>query len=199
MPKQHTIHAQLPVKGDSDDKYNPNWLSLTRSLNASWPVCVGAVGNPGNIASGVPGALSTVLWQPANTLLRDQYSFIGPTATENIRIPFDGYYDFWMDWQILDVPAANEELEIRLESAPTSDSGFAAPVFTEVQPRFTKTFFSTKSLDNHFFILHRGVELHANDLVRFRVRVNGGTTFTTTTVITSEFRFTYPIPNQRPI
>lgn len=210
MPKNSTTHHPLPVKGVRD-KYDPNWEALERSFNQNLPVCVTAQGFPGPILAGSPGPISYITWtQPTNPLF-DVSNIVGPTPTQNLRIPQDGFYDFWYQISVSSStiigPGGGYALHSVLETATTSDDGqFTTPVFSLLIDGPSKFFLvDTVALngDNSMQVIYRGIEMHANDL--FRMGLNmfvdvsgpGVAEITGATVVLSEFRFTYPIPNNQ--
>lgn len=190
MPKHYQTKSFLPASNKS-----PDTINIQRDYSWVMPVCVGAVGNPGTIASGTPGAISYCSWT-ASSLLNDRYNMVtnqlDPTY---IRIPGDGYYDFYLHWNIADdIHTFTVELQPVMELAITSDAGFGAPSFSTLIIGSTTTKTSAH-IDNRFDNLYRGVELHANNLLRFGIKQYGGTNLVNTTVSQSEFRMTYAIPN----
>jgi hypothetical protein len=200
VPKQPVISPVgfVPIQ----DRGAPNANSLLRVQKqgvGGAPVCVGATGAPGTIAHGTPGAESTITWTILGPIYDSSQMLFG-SPTSNIRITIDGFYSFYLFWWSTDNIAAN--IETRLQIAPTSDSGFGAPSFAEptldgiVAWRDTVSLGTATSARSGGSMEFRGVELHANDLVRFQVRQDNATTdLTGTNVLTSEFRFLYPIPN----
>lgn len=184
----------IPNKKDNPD----NWLMVERSHNRQLPVCTGATGNPGTIAN--TGLFVSVIWTQKGSIY-DPFNMVGPTPTEQVRIPLDGFYSFYLHWFSNDNPGGQVNCDVACQLALTSDTGFGAPVWTNPITNYRQSiqFNAAATFDHGQFNLFRGVELHANDLVRFRIRQDGGTNLTTTTVITSEFLFLYPIPNQNPL
>lgn len=188
-------HIHIPDRS----KFTANWNEIERFSRGAQngPFCVGALGDPGTIAAGAPGVLSQVTWQPVTNPLYDLFNIVGPVATKNLRIPIDGFYNFWCIWNVNDNPATTTEIEVRVEVAPTSNSGIGSPVFAQAGDRFSKTILSTNSLDRYLTCDWKGIELHANDLLRFSVRINGPVAFTNTDVESSQFEYVAPIPVER--
>lgn len=191
-------HIRLP---DNTDPISPRDKrdigQLSRQIDNN-PVCVGATGTGGGLAAGAPGASKVIVWTPNANKLYDAWSMIsGPTnALGNIRIPRDGFYDFWLHFTWTDVFAVRTQLRCFMQKAPTSTSGYAAPVFASIAGM-------TASLDvpqaggtflNNWSCLFRGVELHAHDLVRFQEQQSGTAGFAGISVDAQEFRYLYPIP-----
>lgn len=194
MSLKHALprHIHVPDKTQQE----PNWQEVEKfsRIVKNDPVAVSMTGDPGALPAA--GTFTDIVWT-ANTDPRlDQYHFI--TGTADVRIPIDGYYDFWFTVAILDVPTANGFLEFRLMRAPTSDSGFGAPVFAAVGSRQSAFLLNGWNQGEHFMVDSRGLELHANDLLHFQLRILGQAgAFTATTVDAAEFRYSYPIPDGR--
>lgn len=185
-PKRH-LHLGTPYDRRATEAF-------TRE---PFPFCAQFTGNPGSLVNGSPGALSSVTWTPNTNPIYDPYFMITP-ATTTIRIPWDGFYDFWMVWNVADNVATTESFACIPQSAPASDSGYGAPSFSNIVGTQTKLLTQgTSTLDTNFMCVYRGVELHANDLVRFQARVWGTQTLTATTVTAAEFHWVAPIPVKR--
>ncbi len=192
MPRhQGPTHLRLnEIKGS--DKRDIERASRQVAAN---PVCVGATGDPGTIPSGGPGALTAVTWTPNPNPLYDASLFITPGPTAAIRIPVDGFYDFYLKWGIADDVSVVESFACVLEVAATSSTGFGAISYTATNLTQSKLLSQAPTVDRHMMCLYRGVLASANDLVRFRVQVYGTQALTNTTVTGMEFRQTYPVPN----
>lgn len=191
MPSRYVTHRPLPEKSAQ----SPNWLNVERNWNADLPTCVGATGNPGTIASGTPGVASFVSWTQPSALY-DRFNFTGQADATMVRIPVDGFYDFWMMWEVDDdIHGNNIEFKTFMDGANTSSTGIGSPSWSRLITGPSRDFLN-ENIDLYFEALYRGVELHANDVVRFGVQTYTSQTLTTTIITHSEFRFTYPIPNE---
>lgn len=192
MPRHVNRTHPLAQKGNT---YDPNWLALERYFNSSLPVCVTSLGDPGTIPAGTPGASSFLTWSPPTNALYDVTNIVGATPTINIRIPMDGFYDFFTKWTINDdISTASLEFLPFVDTANTSDTGLSTPSWTRLYTGPSRQFINCH-IDKHFGVLYRGVEMHANDLLRFGIQIWSPIALNQTTVSRSEFRMVYPIPN----
>jgi hypothetical protein len=169
-------------------------LAVRRRQASSNPqseiVCVTATGNPGTFTG-----LTQVTWTPPAQIYDTGPFFPGNTSNTSIRIPVNGFYNFHLHW-ICDAVGSDYSIEVRMEVAPTSDSGIGSPSFAEPIATYRHSkFVRTGTLDRFLISDYNGVELHANDLVQFRIRTDLVAGLSATTVITSEFRLLYPIPH----
>lgn len=209
MPVRHaTVARPLPQRGDD---YDPNWNALQSSQYSSLPVCVTANGTVGTIFAGSPGPNSYITWNPPANPLYDVSNIVGGSPTQNLRIPQDGFYDFWYQLSLTtstSLPASNGfyALHSFLETAITSDSGFASPTWTRLIDGPSKQFRAAEVAlfgDNSMQVIYRGIEMHANDLFRIGINMFVDITgpavadLTTAVVQLSEFRLVYAVPNQQ--
>lgn len=155
------------------------------------PVCTGATGTPGTLPGA--GTLETVTWTPNSNTLYDLYGILANAPTTTPRIPVDGFYDLW---GVIGHDSAAGVLELRVNLATTSNTGFGTPVFNLIPP-FVVTKTCSAGIDTRLIYLFRGIELHADDLLQFKMRVIAGAAFTATTILDAEIRFVYPIPGDK--
>lgn len=174
-----------------------NWNEIERfSRNTSnYPFCVKATGDPGNVPSGAPGAAVNVVWTaPTNPLYDLWHMVIG--GNELIRIPQDGFYSFWMNWQSGDNFTAAAAIKTLMDTANTSITGFAAPSWTRYM-NIIQDIPANPGFGRWWNSEFRGIELHANDLVRFGIQVYSTVALSSTIVVQSEFIFESAIPVDR--
>lgn len=204
-----TTHHPLPIKGGDNNAFDPNWNALERSFNQILPICVTAMGSPGRVTSSSPGPPAYITWQPPSNPLYDVSNIVGPTPTQNLRIPQDGFYDFWYQIGLTTattVSGGDFALHCFLETAVTSDSGFTSPTWTRLidgPSKFFKNDVVALYGDNSMQVIYRGIEMHANDLFRMGlntfVDITGPAVADLQNIVVqlSEFRLVYPIPNQQ--
>jgi len=193
MPK-HSLPRHITTTHRDRD-----WQEVERFSRSvqDYPVCTTITGDPGAIASGSPGALSTITWSPPTNPLFDTHNMLGGAATTDVRIPKDGFYSFWMAFRFGDNPINNRtEFVVLFYTAKTSETGYGAPSFSEGPMRCSRTFDGSTHItaDAYFTADFRGVELHQDDLVQFGVKVYGTQTLNAVTVSVAEFRYLFPIP-----
>lgn len=201
MPKHETAHAPLAQKGNA---FDVNWETIERYFNAQMPVCVTATGDPGTLTSGSPGPTSFITWSPPTNPLYDVSNIIGHNPTTSLRIPLDGFYDFWCLLQLGTPDRGFFAIRSILDTANTSFTGLDTPTWSRRVNGPSQLFdASTNTLDGHSYmeVLYRGIEFHANDLFRIGLNIYADTSgvsvgnITGSVVPFSEFRFTYGIPN----
>lgn len=203
MPNRRHYDVKRPLPERKVNQPNEQTHDITNL--ASYPVCVGAFGTCSPILNGTPGAITYITWNPVSPPTQDISNFIGSTPTQNVRIPVDGFYDFWYMVVLPGSTTGNFAIRSGMELAITSDTGFLAPVFTSVilgpATNFTSgTAFVGGKL--RWEVSYKGSEFHANDLVRFGLNmyndagVSPGADITGTVIPYSEFKFSYAIPNE---
>jgi hypothetical protein len=200
MPVQHTRQSRtgtLPKIGTSP--LDPNWTKLQRQTFLDPPAVTTFSAQLG-LAAGAPGANGTYIWQPSALAIYDRYAMVGPVATTQIRIPWDGLYDFTGSI-LFQTSNAVFEYETTLQFAPTSDSGFAAPVFANVvNPAgfavrwYFQNGFAPAVLAPRMTFMTRGVEMHANDIIQLLAQVSAAA-LKNTLVENFDIRWVAPIPN----
>jgi hypothetical protein len=190
---QHTLPRHVRLTGPKD--VNAQELPRFSRSVLDYPVATPLSGDPGTIAN--TGATSDVTWSPPSNPLFDTHQMIGASSTVNVRIPVDGFYSFWMPWRFGDTLNARTEFACRMYVATTSDTGFGAISYSEVNKlRCTRTFDGSThlSVDAYFTAEFRGIELHANDMVKFTANTSSTLTLTSTNITNAEFRYLGPIP-----
>lgn len=116
----------------------------------------------------------------------------------------DGFYDFWFLLQLGQPDKGFFAVRACMDVANTSFTGFDAPVWTRTVNGPSKLFDATITLpggDRFMEVLYRGIEFHANDLLRIGLNLYADTSGATVSDLAgsvvpfSEFKMTYPIPN----
>lgn len=200
-PNKHARYSRtgtIPFR-DMDSAPDPNWMKGQRQplLDTPWTILEAA---DLVLTSGAPGAVATYQWQPVTNPIYDQYNICGPVATENLRIPWDGIYDIWGSCAFITVASVFEWSSI-LQSAPTSNSGFGAPVFANTlsipgsnERNYFQNNLAAPVIAPRISIQHTAVPLFANDMIRYQAQVSSASNKT------SRFeyfvvRWVSPIPN----
>ena len=198
-PTHYDVHRPLPARSINDS--NAQTIDLGNAAN--FPVCVTA-GGSASLTNGTPGPITYITWNPVGNPIFDRWNFVGQTApTQNLRIPVDGFYDLWYMVAMTARTSGSFSLRSTLEGAQASDSGYASPTFNTLQFGPSQYFHGSLLVPNghlRWEVLYRNFELHANDLVRIGLNMYndpaGGTVADQVgTVVASEFKFTYAIPN----
>lgn len=200
MPIQHTRPSRTGTIPARDNKSiaDPNWAKNQRQPLLDTPAVttfVSALALP----AGAPGAVVTPTFQPVSAIY-DRYFMVGPTAVQFIRIPWDGIYDITIEFQYHD-PAQVYEVQIYAQSATTSDTGFAAPVWNNLnQPNgslfqmYIQNNVAAPKFGQFYNTIWRGIELHANDLIRLQAQ-QSGVGAANTFITFFDVRWAAPIPN----
>lgn len=201
MLKHATRFNPLAQKGN---QYDSNWNALERYFNAQLPVCVTAQGAIATIPAGSPGAISYITWSPPTNPLYDTSNIVGPSATTNLRIPLDGFYDIYYLLQLGASASGSFAIKSVLDVATTANDGYTTPTWGRVV-NGPSSFFESNVLstdgDMYFPVLYRGIEFHANNLFRIGINMFADASgppvaaITSSVVPLSEFRFAYGIPN----
>jgi hypothetical protein len=201
MPIQHNRPSRtgtIPYR-DLKQKTDPNWMKGQRQPLLDTPAVTtfsAQLAHP----LGAPGANVTFIWQPTSSPIYDRYNMVGPTASTSIRIPWDGIYDI-VGSILANTSAQLFEWAGTLQGAPTSDSGFGAPVFATLLNASgfaIRYYFANRVapavLPTRYVFGTRGLEFHANDLIQLlgQISAAGNNGFT---VEQLDVRWCAPIPN----
>ena len=175
MPIQHTRPNRtgiLPTIANTSNA-TANWMKQERQPFVDTPA-VTTFTNSLALPAGTPGGSVIATFQPV-PIIYDRYNMVGQAASTTIRIPWDGIYDIDMEFQYHDPNQAFEILG-QLQLAPTSDSGFAVPVFSNLLDPTGNVYemwaqqTAVLRFQPRYNNILRGIELHANDLLRMTVQ-----------------------------
>jgi len=201
MPTQHTRPSKTGTTPQRGNAFDPNWMKAQRQGLLDTPWCIANAADI-NLAAGAPGALASFTWNgiAAPDTIYDRFNMIGPNNTTDIRIPWDGIYDIMGSCAFINTNAVFEFSSVLLY-APTSDSGFGAPVFANYlsipgsfERNYLQVGLAAPTIAPRCPILHAGMPFFANDLIRYQGQVSSASARQT--------RFEYfmvrwvgPIPN----
>jgi len=184
MPVQHQRQSRTGTTPWRDLKAqpDPNFSKDQRQAMLDTPhVTVNAADL--TLAAGAPGAFATYTWNPVSTTppadtIYDPYQMVGPVATTDIRIPWDGMYDIEGSCAFISTNAVFEWSD-QLLYAPASDSGYSAPVFGAflgIPGTNTRNYFASNVavpiIAPRAIIQHSNMPFFANDLIRIQAQVS---------------------------
>ena len=192
---RHTGPRHIHVPDRKEMQANWNEIEKFSRGTSNYPFCAMLTGDPGTIASGTPGAASYVTWTANANPLYDLYRMIVGDTT--IRIPSDGFYDFYLDWLIANNSVVvDTEISTFMDTANTSITGYGAVAWTRAVTAPGKFIPANQHIGLSFFASYAGIELHANDLVRFGIQVYSANNLTATVPV-ARFALESPIPVDR--
>lgn len=199
MPAQHTRPNFTGNIPDVAGQFNPNWMKLSRQRLVDDPA-ITTFSAALTLTAGAPGANLAFTFQPTTSPIFDRYNIVGTTATQNLRIPWDGIYDIY-GIVLLNPTTQIWEFATLLQSAPTSDSGFGAPVFANYNNPagfgyrcYFQNNLAAPTIVPRVTFVHTGLEFHANDLIRYMGQIDAAAN-QTAQLEAFTLRWVSPIPN----